>query len=39
MEHSQTTIEKNGRTDLFGAENNREEKWILHLLIALLACR
>ena len=38
MEHSQTIIEKNGRTDPFGAGNSREEKWILRLFIALLAC-
>lgn len=38
MEHSQAAIEKKTRTGLFGAENSREEKWILRLLIALLAC-
>ena len=38
MKRDQTTTEKNGRTDLFGAENNREENWILRLFIALLAC-
>ena len=25
-------------TGFFGAENSREEKWILRLLVALLAC-
>lgn len=38
MEYGQTVIEKNGRTDLFGAENSREEKWTLRLFMALLAC-
>lgn len=38
MEHGQAAIEKNGRADLFGAENSREEKLILRLFIVLLAC-
>ena len=38
MEHNQQAIERKARTGLFGAENSREEKWILRLLIALLAC-
>ena len=38
MEHNQTAIELKTRTGIFGAENSREEKWILRLFIALLAC-
>lgn len=38
MEHNQTTIELKTRTGIFGAENSREEKWILRLLMALLVC-
>lgn len=37
MEHGQTTNEKKICTSLLGAENSREEKWILRLFIALLA--
>ena len=38
MEHSQQVIERKTRTGLFGTETGREEKWILRLFIALLAC-
>ena len=38
MEHNQTAIENKTRTGLFGTENSSEEKWILRLFIALLAC-
>lgn len=38
MEHSQQVIERETRTGLFGTETSREEKWILRLFIALLAC-
>lgn len=38
MEHSQQVIERKTRTGLFGTETSREEKWILRLFIALLAC-
>lgn len=38
MEHSQQVIERKTRTGLFEAETSREEKWILHLFVALLAC-
>lgn len=38
MEHSKQAIERKARIGLFGAENSHEEKWILYLLIALLAC-
>lgn len=38
MEHSQQIIERKARTGLFSAETSREEKWILRLFIALLAC-
>lgn len=38
MEHNQTAIENKTRTGLFGIENSSEEKWILRLFIALLAC-
>lgn len=38
MEHGQKVIERKARTGLFGAEISREEKWILRLFIALLAC-
>ena len=38
MEHSQQVIERKTRTGLFGTETRREEKWILRLFIALLAC-
>lgn len=38
MEHSTQAIERKTHTGFFGAENSREEKWILRLLIALLAC-
>ena len=38
MEHNQTTIELKAHTGIFSAENNREEKRILRLLMALLVC-
>ena len=38
MEHNQTTIELKAHTGVFSAENNREEKRILRLLMALLVC-
>ena len=38
MEHNQTTIELKAHTGIFSAENNREEKQILRLLMALLVC-
>ena len=38
MEHGQQVIERKARTGHFGAEVSREEKWILRLFIALLAC-
>lgn len=38
MEHNQTAIENKIRTGLFSTENSSEEKWILRLFIALLAC-
>ena len=38
MEHSQQVIERKTRTGLFGTETSQEEKWILRLFIALLAC-
>lgn len=38
MEHNQTVIKNKTRAGLFGTENSRDEKWILRLFIALLAC-
>lgn len=38
MEHNQTIIENKTHAGLFGTENSSEEKWILRLFIALLAC-
>lgn len=38
MEHNQAAIENKTRTGLFSTENSSEEKWILRLFIALLAC-
>lgn len=38
MEHSPQAIERKTRTGFSGAESSREEKWIIRLLVALLAC-